>query len=378
MTTRILVGDVRARLADLEADSVDCVVTSPPYWALRDYDVDGQLGMEPTPQEHVAAMVEVFLEVRRVLKPSGVCWVNYGDSYASSVNGRSAADTKAAGNDDRTFRDKPFSNVVGPIKAKDCCNIPERFLIAMQEEGWWVRSKLPWLKRNSMPESISDRPAASVEWVFMFTRSARYWYDAKAVMLPVSPSTHLRVSQNVAAQIGSARANGGRKTNGNMKAVVRSPKIQAPGQGIKNNHSFIDSVALSVEERNFRNTDLFWMSLVSPLGLISNDDGTPLALDVPPKGFSEAHFATFPTKLIEPLILASCPPGGTVLDPFFGAGTTGLVAEYLGRHCIGIELNPEYARLAQRRIRAGLARVEAPDIADENGGDLPLFGSVPA
>jgi hypothetical protein len=248
--------------------------------------------------------------------------------------------------------------------------VPQRFAIEMQNAGWWVRAQLPWLKRNCMPESISDRPAVSIEWVFMFTKSARYQYDASAVMLPISPGSKLRVSQDVAAQVGSARANGGAKTNGNMKAVVRkkvdkqgehesrryvgfNERWDAKEQGrVKDNENFESALNGPLpDERNFRNADLFWLSLIEPLGLVSSEDGDPLALDVPPQGFTGAHFATFPPKLIKPLILAGCPVGGTVLDPFLGAGTTAMVADRLGRNCIGIELNPEYAALAERRIK---------------------------
>jgi len=377
MSVRILLGDVRARLRDLEADSVNCVVTSPPYWGLRSYGVDGQLGLEPTAQEHVDTMVDVFREVRRVLRPDGVCWVNYGDSYATGVNGRSAADTKAAGNDDRTFRDKPFSTAVGGLKSKDLCMVPFRFAIAMQADGWWLRSVLPWVKRNGMPESISDRPATAVEYVFMFTKSARYWYDAEAVRKAASVNTHARIAQpagwNTApGSHGNIHPDGRRK-----KPVVRTPKSVEPGQGIKANHSFeaasssevlldrnfrntdlffdwdqMERAEQQANGRNFRNTDLMLESIDGAHGLISDAEGNPLALDVAPHPFSGAHFATFPPKLIEPLIKAGCPEGGTVLDPFGGAGTTGLVADRLKRNAVLIELNEEYAKIAENRLHS--------------------------
>lgn len=362
MTVRILIGDVREKLAELPADSVHCIVTSPPYWGLRDYGVKGQLGMEPTLGEHIETMVEVFREIRRVLRPDGTCWLNYGDCYATAPNGRSAADAKAAGNDDRTFRDKPFSTV-GPIyepnhekgdrrgdgkqsthggqtdnrgrivaggtlKPKDLCMIPNRLAIALQDDGWWVRSEIIWHKPNPMPESVTDRPATSHEKIWLLTKSARYFYDAEAVLQPVTGNTHSRVSQDVAKQIGSARANGGTRADRPMKAVIRAPKTVAPGLGIKNNQSFSDATCLPVLQRNLRNV---WT--------------------IPVKGFSDAHFATFPPALIEPCIKAGCPADGTVLDPFGGAGTTGLVADRLGRDCILIELNPEYAAMAEKRIQ---------------------------
>lgn len=385
MTVEIRVGDCRELLKAMPDESVDCVVTSPPYWGLRDYGVVGQIGMERTLGEHLSVMVDVFREVRRVLRKDGTCWVNYGDCYATTPNGRSAADTKAAGNDDRTFRDKPFSTI-GPInggavlnkdrsnvmqtkhpggttpkfrveaggflKPKDLCMVANRLAIALQDDGWWIRSEIIWAKPNPMPESITDRPACQHEKVWLITKSPKYWYDAKAVLEPASESTHARVSQNVADQIGSERANGGRKTNGNMKAVVRkqdghgrriagfnarfdekarvvnSPKIQEAGSGNKNNSSFIDAIALVVPDRNLRNV---WT--------------------IPTAAFSEAHFATFPPALVEPCIKAGCPEGGVVLDPFGGAGTVGLVADRLQRHAILLELNPEYAAISERRLR---------------------------
>ena len=333
MTIKIFVGDVLAGLDLLGDESVHCVVTSPPYWGLRDYGVSGQIGLEPTLGEHIAKMVEVFREVRRVLRKDGTLWLNYGDCYATSPNGRSAAATKATGNDDRTFRDKPFSTI-GPIyapsssdpfrrdtgrrgggrnqdpslKAKDLCMVPNRLAIALQEDGWWVRSEIIWHKPNPMPESIKDRPGSSHEKIWLLSRSERYFYDAESVKEPVATATKERLAQNVAAQEGSARQPG--KTNGTMKAV---------GDG---------------KTRNLRNV---WT--------------------ISPKGFKGAHFATFPPALIEPCIKAGCPIGGTVLDPFGGAGTTAVVAESLGRDSILIELNPAYAELTRERLRGGESSV---------------------
>lgn len=363
----IYVGDVREQLALLPPDHYDCVVCSPPYWGLRSYlpddhvDKHKELGLEPTLGEHLAVMVDVFRAVRRVLKPTGTLWLNYGDCYATLVNGRSAADTKAAGNDDRTFRDKPFSTIGGVLKAKDLCMVPNRLAIALQEAGWWVRSEIIWGKPNPMPDSSGKyRPSTAHEKIFMLTKSGKGFYDADAVSLPVSAATNARVSQEVEKQIGSARANGGGKTNGNMKAVVRKQdghgrrhdgfndryfggKVAEAGSGIRNNESMDAALAIMPDTRYLRNYE--------PAPLASWVIGT--------SPFSEAHFATFPPELAERCIKAGCPEGGLVLDPFGGAGTTALVAASLGRRADLIELSPEYCILAQSRIEAAFMGKDA-------------------
>lgn len=341
MTTKILIGDALEQLRTLPADSIDCCVTSPPYWGLRDYGVVGQLGMEPTYQQHVSAMVAVFEEVRRVLKPTGTCWMNYGDSYATTPNGKSAAAYKADGSDDRTFRDKPFSTIQGVLKSKDLCGIPWRVAFGLQDAGWYLRQDIIWAKPNPMPESITDRCTKSHEYMFLLAKSARYHFDADAIAEPISAASVARLSQNVEAQKGSDRVPG--KTNGPMKAVGKgNAKTFRGGTYVGGNLDNSeprgrDSHGNEPNESGMRNKRSVWTIATQP--------------------FSEAHFATFPPALIEPCILAGCPVGGTVLDPFFGAGTTGLVADRLQRNCIGIELNPQYAAMAQDRIdrdRGGL------------------------
>lgn len=433
------IGDVREQLRAMPDDHFDCVVTSPPYWGLRDYGtgswvgglpdcdhapqrglqgpsgqradraftgskpqgqvcgrcgahrVDYQIGLEPTLGEHLAVMVEVFREVRRVLKPTGTLWLNYGDCYATSPNGRPASEIKEIGNDDRTFRDKPFSTV-GPIlnidrqnvmqtkhpggttpksrieaggylKPKDLCMIPNRLAIALQDDGWWVRSEIIWHKPNPMPESTRDRPTTAHEKIWLLTKRERYFYDAEAIAEPASPNTHARISQNLANQVGSYRANGGNKTNGPMRAVMKGStrKIAEEGSGIKNNRSYEAACSLMVETRNSRNV---WTM------------GTA--------AFSEAHFATFPAELAERCIKAGCPAGGTVLDPFGGAGTTALAALSLGRQAALIELNPDYAVLARARIEAAfMGKEEGQRHMTKMLGKLdvdagPLFATIPS
>lgn len=319
---------------------------------------DVEIGLEPTLAEHIAVMVNVFEAVRRVLKPTGTCWINYGDCYATSPNGRSAADTKAAGADDRTFRDKPFSTIGGVLKAKDLCMVPNRLAIALQEAGWWVRSEIVWAKPNPMPESIRDRPATSHEKIFMLTKSGRYWYDKEAVRQPSAESSADRWQQNVEGQEGSHRANGGTKTNGTMKAVggprvkIRGSDVASPRHAGGINHTGIEDT-LRGFGRNMRNYEPapteVWTIATQP--------------------FSDAHFATFPPELAERCILAGCPKGGLVLDPFGGAGTTALVALRHHRRAALIELNPEYAEMSRRRIETEW-RVPAKAVAADFG---PLF-----
>lgn len=322
MSVEIIVSDCMDALRNLDAESVDCVVTSPPYWGLRDYGVAGQIGLEPTLAEHLSAMVAVFEEVKRVLKPDGTCWVNYGDCYANNASTSKIA-RNDQGNGSGVFHIPPEKHhkarrqepnrltamKADGLKHKDLCMVPNRFAIAMQEAGWWVRSEIIWAKPNPMPESIKDRPATSHEKIWLFTKAPRYFYDADAVRqsrVQDEDANGFRGGSYVGGQPGK------RTTAGNVR---RTDEQQANG-------------------RNLRNYE-------------------PAAFEVWPiatRPFSEAHFATFPPELAKRCIEAGCPPGGTVLDPFGGAGTTGLVADRLQRNAILIELNPEYAEIARKRI----------------------------
>jgi DNA modification methylase len=312
--------------------SVNCVVTSPPYWGLRDYGIDGQIGQESTPQEFTAKMVSVFREVRRVLKPDGTVWVNIGDSYASQ-GGPQVAQTKwqvegaSDGQGGGTSR-KPNSG----LKPKDLIGVPWRLAFALQDDGWWLRGDHVWAKPNGMPESVRDRPGRSHEYVFMLTKSQRYWYDSEAVRTAPKASTVTRLMQDVENQQGSSRANGGAKTNGPMKAVARKTDKQ---RGHTRRHAGFndrwDAMEKSEQMAMGANLRSVWW--------------------IPPAQCKEAHFAVMPNRVAEICIRAGCPENGLVLDPFNGAGTTGLVALGLNRNYIGIELNPDYIEISHRRIR---------------------------
>lgn len=471
MSVKIITGDCRAELAKLPAESVQCVVTSPPYFGLRDYGVEGQIGLEDTLEAYVETMVAVFREVRRVLRNDGTVFVNLGDSYAGSWGSQGHRETPAVLSRNSINNHPKSASHTGSIcgdglKPKDLMLAPARVALALQADGWFVRSQMPWVKRAAMPESTTDRPATAVEYVFLLTKSGDtiFWQHRDGGATRSKPETDYRwIHNNTGKETdqcppGWTRSKPGKWRRLNLwrgrdyyfdMTAVRSEakypegpnapdKIKSPhGQGFtrnadkqrghsRNHAGFNDRWdQMSREQqvangRNFRNSDLFYSSLEPPHGLISGEDG-PLALDVNPAGFAESHFATFPPRLIEPLIKAGTSEKGccaacgaswvrdvergetlnrtsengqgngqlnksgrfgdgqskmlgwssscacdspavpcTVLDPFGGAGTTGLVADRLGRNAILIELSPEYAAMAQRRIE----------------GDAPLLTEV--
>ena len=266
---RILVGDALSQLATLPDESVHCVVTSPPYWGLRAYKGDaGMIGLEPTFDEHLEALVAVFREVRRVLRADGTLWLNYGDAF----------------------------------DAKQLMLMPARVAMALQADGWWLRSEIVWHKPNPMPESVTDRPTSAHEKLFLLSKSARYFYDAEAVRVPW---------ETAGLKVGAVT---GKRAM--TDALAKGSIGDAP-----------DRDALASRGANLRNV---WTLPTAP--------------------YSEAHFATFPPALVEPCVKAGCPKGGVVLDPFGGSGTVGLVADRLQRDAILIEISPEYAAMARKRI----------------------------
>ena len=307
MKAKILEGNVLETLKDVPPCSVQCVVTSPPYYGLRDYGVEGQIGLEETPELYIENLVAVFRECHRVLKDDGTLWLNLGDSYWGG-KGQSAHDGK-----------HPV------IKPKDLIGIPWLVAFALRADGWWLRSDIVWNKPNPMPESVEDRPTRSHEYIFLMSKSATYYYDHEAIKEPLSSASIQRLSQpTFDKQTGGAKdyQNGTNKNRSARRALVNLKGRAMPPQ-----------VADDPER---------WANLT---GRNKRDVWT-----VTTKPYKEAHFATFPPDLIEPCILAGTKEGDTVLDPFNGSGTTGEVSIMHNRFYIGCEINPDYVRLTKRRL----------------------------
>jgi len=391
-------GDCIAVMRTMDAASVQCVVTSPPYWGLRDYKVDGMIGLEETLDEYLAKMLDVFREVKRVMRPDGTLWLNLGDAYAGGGRGgnpNESAHRKQASNQGSLVMPSPIPQ---GLKPKDLCGIPWRVALALQADGWWLRSDIIWHKPNPMPESVTDRPTKSHEYMFLLTPSARYFYDAEAVRTPLVYGAN---TSSAPQGDWNARRAGEEKVDGKWsrtKPPTRKPGYMGPDAGA-----------------NLRDV---WT--------------------IPTEAFPGAHFATFPRKLVEPCLKAGtsakgcCPECGTpwrrlvnkhrvptrpgidnviddtgmanrdagrhvtetktvgwkpgcicnagepvpctVFDPFAGSGTVGVVAKQMGLEFIGIELNPDYAGMARKRI----ANPEPEPMIVDVEGQLTLFEESPS
>lgn len=335
-------GDARA--LPLRDGCVDCVVTSPPYWGLRDYGVAGQLGLQQTPDDYTRELADVFDEVRRVLKPGGTCWVNLGDSYQNAKGQAGGTDPKQRA---RRHGLRPQDVSVPGLKAKDLVGIPWMFALEARRRGWYLRRDIIWAKGLSfceaysgsvMPEAAKDRPITSHEYVFLLTKSARYFYDADAIKEPASLALATQVSQGyhgtatkayegTGAQNPSAvkaRIIAGRRRGAHSRGDGVNLKARSAVAGTRQNPSFSAAVKDLVDYRNARSV---WVIPTSP--------------------YPGAHFATFPEALVQPCILAGCPVGGLVLDPFVGTGSVGATAERINRRWVGVDLS--YQDLAQKR-----------------------------
>ena len=300
-------GDVIDCLRKIPEKSVNTVITSPPYWGLRDYGVDGQLGLESTPDEYVTKMVDVFREVRRVLRDDGTLWLNLGDSYSGSCQTGGTNSISGKGKSQPHVKHKRNTN----LKPKDLVGIPWRVAFALQADGWYLRSDIIWAKSNPMPESVKDRPTKAHEYLFLLAKSQKYYYDAEAIKEPAIEGKDLGLLRG--------------KTFVDGKYVSwHSPSI------LKRQKEGVNSRTAGTGRRNRRSV---WTISTHP--------------------FPEAHFATFPPELVRPCILAGSPVGGTVLDPFGGSGTVSMVAMQEGRDSIYIDLNREYLDVALRRCGFG-------------------------
>lgn len=301
---RLIQGDCLDVLRGMEAGSVQTAITSPPYFGLRDYGVDGQIGLEETPAAYVAKLVDVFREVRRVLRDDGTVWLNLGDSYAGagySNHYNTGGAQRSEGGKQRHLLQTGKGN-------KQLLGIPFRVAFALQEDGWILRADIIWAKSNPMPESVKDRPTKAHEYIFLLSKQPRYYYDAEAVREPLAETTLERNQYGRPRDQHKHFANGQKHSNDNMPSHHRDMNCTPAG----------------------RNRRSVWTVSTTP--------------------YKGAHFAVFPPKLIEPCVLAGCPTGGVVLDPFAGSGTTGEVALRHGRRFIGIELNADYIKLAEARL----------------------------
>src|ERR1043166_4112042 len=332
-TLRIFCGDAVEKLREFPSGSVQCCVTSPPYFGLRDYCVPGQLGLESSPAEYVDKLTEVCRDVWRVLKEDGTFWINLGDSYANDGKwgGHTGGKHVKALHCSPIGRNKTYTG----LKPKDLTGIPWKVAFALQSDGWWLRSDIIWAKANCMPESVRDRPTRSHEYLFLLTKCERYFYDADAIKEPASEA-------DWESRIG--RANLKKKLlptaeiSGIRPRVKYTPNGKDKPRGHSRRHDGFndrwDHMEKSEQCSGMRNKRDVWT--------------------VAPANYPEAHFATFPRDLIKPCIMAGSRVGDVVLDPFAGSGTTGEVALELGRSAILIELNPKYVELAERRCSVTL------------------------
>jgi len=330
VTIRLLCGDALEQLRLLPDESVQCCITSPPYWGLRDYGIAGQLGLERTPDEYVAKLVEVFREVRRVLRGDGTLWLNLGDCYHSGDRGGYRLDSHRWEKSELQSRRKsrggsgiasaPNRLPQDNLKDKDLVEIPSLVILALRADGWWHRARIPWLKRTGMPESTKDRPTVTVEYLFLLSKSGTYFYDSAATAKSDCGKDHPR------------------------RQVVAPPNYMPGGRP----HSGIRTYdGRNGKGRLRRTVDWFFETW---RGLLVDETGAPLGLVAKPDNPEGMDTATFPEALVEPCIAAGSKAGDTTLDPFAGSGTVGVVALRAGRDFIGIDLNPEYVEMARRRI----------------------------
>ena len=330
----IINGNSLEVLKSLPDNSIDCCVTSPPYYALRDYGCDGQIGLEETPEKYIESLCDVFSEVRRVLTPEGTLWLNIGDSY----NGNKVGNTEVVKNkkvsESNDFHKKLWSGA----KPKDLIGIPWMLAFALRSQGWYLRQDIIWHKPNPMPESVTDRCTKSHEYIFLLSKSQRYYFDYEAIQEEATgydgrKDTMMKGSKKYDTQIMPNQSVQSMAKNGHERWKFKSKNCQYDGQRPNSMH-LAREAGMSDEVYPVRNKRDVWQVNTKPC--------------------KEAHFATYPFELIKPCILAGCPENGIVLDPFMGSGTTAIVARSLNRNYLGVELNPEYIKIAHKRLEKHL------------------------
>lgn len=318
----IINGNSLEVLKSLPDNSIDCCVTSPPYYALRDYGCDGQIGLEETPEKYIESLCDVFSEVRRVLTPQGTLWLNIGDSY----NGNKVGNTEVVKNKKVSESNDFHKKLWGGAKPKDLIGIPWMLAFALRSQGWYLRQDIIWQKPNPMPESVTDRCTKSHEYIFLLSKSQKYYFDYESIQEEATSSDKPRV-------FGANNQKGTLRNDIGRVYKPRTKNCQYDGQRPNSMH-FAREAGLSDEVYPVRNKRDVWTVNTKPC--------------------KEAHFATYPFELIKPCILAGCPENGIVLDPFMGSGTTAIVARSLNRNYLGVELNPEYIKIAHKRLEKHL------------------------
>jgi DNA modification methylase len=324
-TNKIYLDDCLNGLKKLPDNFVNTCVTSPPYWGLRDYGVEGQLGLESNPEEYVEKITQIFNEVKRVLKEDGTLWLNLGDTYNANYRGggkENASKIQKGNKGTVDFMNTERNKI--DLRPKNLVGIPWRVAFALQENKWYLRSDIIWHKPNCMPESVQDRPTKSHEYIFLLSKSEQYYYDIDAIREPHKKSTKKRAMRGVSKE--NKYAKGRERPNGVHPNTMSQPRQHL---GYKDMDKKIKEGKTTLNPKG-RNKRTVWK--------VSN------------KPLKEAHFAAFPPDLIEPCILAGAPEGGIVLDPFMGAGTTALVAYKNNRKFIGFELNQKYINIAYKRL----------------------------